>query len=91
MRGSALLVVWGFIAISQIRLRRETPNPTLPMWGYPYLSWLTLAGIVAIILLMLLDEQARGQILSTGVLVAVVAAIALSRSASRRRSLRDRT
>ncbi|RAS71401.1 amino acid/polyamine/organocation transporter (APC superfamily) [Lentzea atacamensis] len=89
--GSALLVLWGFIAISQIRLRRTIANPTVPMWGYPYLSWLTLAGIVAIILLMLSDEQARGQILSTGVLVAVIAAVGLSRSASRRRSLRGRT
>ena len=89
--GSALLVVWAFIAISQIRLRRDIPNPAVPMWGYPYLSWLALAGIAAIIVLMLSDEQARGQILSTGVLVAVIAAVALSRSALRRRSLPDRT
>ncbi|MDX8036396.1 amino acid permease [Lentzea sp. BCCO 10_0856] len=89
--GSALLVVWAFIAVSQIRLRRDIPSPAVPMWGYPYLSWLALAGIAAIIVLMLSDEQARGQILSTGVLVAVIAAVALSRSALRRRSLPDRT
>ncbi|NKE60779.1 amino acid permease [Lentzea sp. PSKA42] len=89
--GSALLIVWAFVAISQIRLRRTIENPTLPMWGYPYLSWLALAGIVTIIVLMLSDEQARVQILSTGVLVAVVSVVAVSRSASRRRSLHDRT
>jgi aromatic amino acid permease len=89
--GSSLLVVWGFIAISQIRLRRTTQNPAVRMWGYPYLSWLALTSIVAIIGLMLNDEQARGQILSTGVLVAVIAAVAVSRTASRRRSLRGRT
>ena len=89
--GSALLVVWAFIAISQIRLRRTIEHPTVPMWGYPYLSWLALAAIAAIIVLMLSDEQARGQILSTGVLVAVIAAVGLSRSALRRRSLPDRT
>ena len=89
--GSVILVVWGFIAISQIRLRRSTNNPSVRMWGYPYLSWLAFAAIVAIILLMLSDEQARVQVLSTGVLVAVVTAVALSRSASRRRSLRGRT
>ncbi|MET9231166.1 amino acid permease [Lentzea sp. NPDC003310] len=83
--GSALLVVWGFIAVSQIRLRRTMTNPAVPMWGYPYLSWLALAAIAGIIVLMLSDEQARGQILSTGVLVAVVAAVALSRSALRLR------
>jgi aromatic amino acid permease len=89
--GSVLLVVWGFIAVSQIRLRRTMDDPAVPMWGYPYLSWLAFAAIVAIILLMLGDEQARVQILSTGVLVAVVTAVALSRSALRRRSLRGRT
>ncbi|MDX8149404.1 amino acid permease [Lentzea sp. BCCO 10_0061] len=89
--GSALLVVWAFVAVSQIRLRRTYENPAVPMWGYPYLSWLALAAIAGIIVLMLSDEQARGQILSTGVLVAVIAAVALSRSALRRRSLLDRT
>ncbi|GHH31628.1 amino acid permease [Lentzea cavernae] len=79
--GSALLVVWAFVAVSQIRLRRTMENPAVPMWGYPYLSWLALAAIIAVIVLMLSDEQARGQILSTGVLVAVVAAVALIRSA----------
>ncbi len=88
--GSALLVVWAFIAISQIRLRRTMANPAVPMWGYPYLSWLALAVIGGIIVLMLSDEQARGQILSTGVLVAVVAAVALGRSALRLRH-HDRT
>lgn len=82
--GSALLVVWAFIAVSQIRLRRETANPAVPMWGYPYLSWLALAAIVTVIVLMLSDEQARVQILSTGVLVAAIAAVALIRSAVHR-------
>ena len=82
--GSALLVVWAFIAVSQLRLRRTMTEPAVPMWGYPYLSWLALAAIVTVIVLMLSDEQARVQILSTGVLVAVVAAVALVRTALRR-------
>jgi aromatic amino acid permease len=89
--GSALLVVWGFIAVSQLRMRRTLARPAVPMWGYPYLSWLALAGIVAIIAAMLADEQARGQILSTGGLVAVIAAVGIGRSALRRRSHADRT
>ncbi|WP_082373524.1 amino acid permease [Nocardia sp. NRRL S-836] len=88
--GSALLVVWGFIAVSQLRLRRTIARPAVPMWGHPYLSWLALAGIVAIIGLMLADDRARGQILSTGVLVAVIAAAGVGRSALRRRGA-DRT
>lgn len=89
--GTALLVAWAFIAVSQLRMRRTIPNPAVPMWGFPYLSWLVLAAIGAIMLLMLGDEDARGQLAATGVLVAVIAAVGLSRSAWRRRSLRDRT
>ncbi|SER64233.1 amino acid/polyamine/organocation transporter, APC superfamily [Lentzea xinjiangensis] len=88
--GSALLVVWAFIAVSQIRLRRTTPAPAVPMWGFPYLSWLALAAIAAIVVLMLSDEQARAQIVSTGVLVAVIAALGLARSALRRRRVPER-
>ncbi|SDP93176.1 aromatic amino acid permease [Lentzea jiangxiensis] len=84
--GSALLVVWGFVAVSQIRMRRTIAEPAVPMWGYPYLSWLALAGIVAVVVLMLSDDRARGQILSTGALVAVIAAVAVARSAVRRRA-----
>ncbi|MEU7479582.1 amino acid permease [Lentzea sp. NPDC042327] len=81
--GSALLVVWGFIAVSQLRMRRGIADPVVPMWGYPYLSWLALAAIVGIVGLMLADSQARGQILSTGVLFAVIAAVGVARSARR--------
>ncbi|MFD9705488.1 amino acid permease [Lentzea sp. NPDC059081] len=84
--GSALLIVWGFVAVSQIRLRRTTPEPKVPMWGHPYLSWVALVAIVAVVVLMLLDGQARGQILSTGVFVGVFAVIGLVRSQALSRS-----
>ncbi|WP_235921906.1 amino acid permease [Lentzea tibetensis] len=72
--GSALLVVWAFVAVSELRLRRTMVAPAVPMWGYPYLTWLALAGMGGVIVLMLLDDQARVQILSTAVLVLVVLA-----------------
>ncbi|HUQ60284.1 amino acid permease [Lentzea sp.] len=84
--GSALLIVWAFVAVSQIRLRRTTPDPAVPMWGFPYLSWVALVAIAAVVVLMLSDGQARGQILSTGVLVGVFAVIGLIRSRSLSRS-----
>ncbi|SDH07753.1 aromatic amino acid permease [Lentzea fradiae] len=80
--GSALLIVWAFVAVSQIRLRRVTPEPKVPMWGHPYLSWVALVAIAGVVVLMLLDDEARGQILSTGVLVAAFAAAGLIRSRS---------
>ncbi|MFD5831769.1 amino acid permease, partial [Lentzea sp. NPDC060358] len=80
--GSALLIVWAFVAVSQLRLRRDTPEPKVPMWGFPYLSWVALAAIAVVVVLMLLDDQARGQILSTGVFVGVFAVLGLVRSRS---------
>jgi len=81
--GSTVLIVWALITISQLRLRKhlEQTAPhllTFPMWAYPYLSYLALAGITAIVLLMLSDPIARLQLLcAAGVttLVLICAAI----------------
>ncbi|MDF6021134.1 amino acid permease [Streptomyces sp. JH34] len=81
--GAVLLFVWGLIAASQLRLRRrlerEAPGAlSLRMWCFPYLTWVTLAGLLAVLVLMLTDDAARPQVLwsagATGlvVLVAVV-------------------
>ncbi|MFN1187776.1 amino acid permease [[Kitasatospora] papulosa] len=81
--GAVLLFAWGLIAASQLRLRRrlerEAPGAlTLRMWCFPYLTWVTLAGLLAVLLLMLTDDVARPQVLwsagATGLvlLVAVV-------------------
>ncbi|MFE3519843.1 amino acid permease [Streptomyces sp. NPDC059166] len=81
--GAVLLFVWGLIAASQLRLRRrlerEAPGALqLRMWCFPFLTWVTLAGLVAVLLLMLTDDSARPQVLwsaaATG-LVLLVAAV----------------
>ncbi|MFE6039207.1 amino acid permease [Streptomyces sp. NPDC056452] len=66
--GAVLLFVWALIAASQLRLRRrierEAPAAlTLKMWCFPYLTWLTLAGLLGVLLLMLTDDAARSQVL----------------------------
>lgn len=33
------------------------------MWCFPYLTWLTLAGLLGVLLLMLTDDAARSQVL----------------------------
>lgn len=81
--GAALLVVWVLVAVSQLRLRprleaeaRER-GETLPlrMWGYPWLTWATLAALAGLVVLMLADGTARGQLAATAGLVAVVVGI----------------
>ena len=76
--GSSLVVIWIVIAISQLRLRRRLEADgrlTVRMWGFPYLSWLTLGLLVALVALMLTDDAARAQVVATAGLVLVVVAI----------------
>jgi aromatic amino acid permease len=82
--GAMLLVVWAMVAVAQLRLRRrieqEAPERlVVPMWGYPYLTWLALAGLAGIFALMLSDAAAREQLLACGAVTAVVLLIALVR------------
>ncbi|WP_179817425.1 amino acid permease [Allostreptomyces psammosilenae] len=88
--GALLLVVWGFVAAAQLRMRRrlerEAPERlTVRMWAFPYLTWLAVAGLGGVLLLMLGDAAARQQLLSAGVLAAVILAVALLREVLRRR------
>jgi aromatic amino acid permease len=81
--GAALLVVWVLVAVAQLRLRprlvadARARGEELPlrMWGYPWLTWATLAALAGLVLLMLADGAARGQLLATAGLVAVVVGI----------------
>ena len=72
MVGAAILVVWGFIAVAQLRMRRrlerEAPEKlVVKMWAFPVLTWVALAGIAAVLLLMLRDDTQRIQLLFTAV------------------------
>jgi GABA permease len=55
--GTVAIFVYVMIAISQLRLRarleRDAPaRLRVRMWGYPYLTYLTIAGMVCIVLAM---------------------------------------
>lgn len=87
MVGAAVLVVWGFIATAQLRMRRtlerEAPEKlVVKMWAFPVLTWVALAGIIAVLLLMLRDENQRIQLLFTGGFGLVLAVIGLVRQRS---------
>jgi len=57
-----------------LRRRAEAAGQSLPlrMWGYPWLSWVTLAGIAVIIGLGLTVESVRFQIVGTLIFVIVL-------------------
>ncbi|GHH33101.1 amino acid permease [Streptomyces candidus] len=89
--GAVLLFVWGLIAVSQLRLRRrierETPERlTLRMWAFPYLTWAALAAMGAVLVLMLLDDTARPQLLWSAGATALVLLVSLVREMRARRA-----
>ncbi|MEI5033392.1 amino acid permease [Streptomyces sp. S1A(2023)] len=82
--GAVLLFVWALIAASQLRLRArlelEAPEAlSLRMWCFPYLTWVTLAGLFGVLVLMLTDEAARPQVLWSAGATALVLLVAVGR------------
>ncbi|WP_097932550.1 MULTISPECIES: amino acid permease [unclassified Streptomyces] len=88
--GAVLLFVWALIATSQLRLRarleQEAPEAlSLRMWCFPYLTWVTLAGLSGVLLLMLTDEAARPQVLWSAGATALALLVAVGRQWRERR------
>ncbi|MFI7399306.1 amino acid permease [Streptomyces sp. NPDC049541] len=80
MIGAVILVVWIFIAVSQLRLRarlnRQAPEKlVVRMWAFPWLTWVALAAMAAIFVLMAREPGTRVQLYSTGGMTAVLAAV----------------
>lgn len=84
MTGAAILVVWAFTAAAQLRTRRrlerEAPRLlTVRMWAYPYLTWLALAAMAGILVLMLREPDSRTQLLTTAGLTVALSLAGLVR------------
>ncbi|WP_326582787.1 amino acid permease [Streptomyces sp. NBC_00487] len=80
MIGAVILVVWIFIAVSQLLLRRrierEAPEkPVVRMWAFPWLTWVALAGMAAVFVLMAREPGTRTQLYWTGGMTLFLAAI----------------
>ncbi|MFE5715365.1 amino acid permease [Streptomyces sp. NPDC056501] len=82
--GAIILVVWFFIAASQLMLRRRTEREApeklvVRMWAFPVLTWVALAGMAAIFVLMAREEGTRVQLYWTGGLTLLLAAVGFVR------------
>ncbi|MCH0566731.1 MULTISPECIES: amino acid permease [unclassified Streptomyces] len=89
MIGAVILVVWAFIAVAQLRLRRRLERgaggkPVVRMWGYPWLTWIALGGIAAVFVLMAREPGTRVQLYSTGAMTLTLAAVGFVRQRARR-------
>jgi GABA permease len=86
--GTVAIFVYLLIALSQLRLRArlQAENPArlaLKMWGYPYLTYLAIAGMIAILVAMAFIPEQRIPLLfglvSLGILLVAWAARQLGR------------
>ncbi|MGV9880887.1 amino acid permease [Streptomyces sp. NPDC003006] len=84
MIGAMILVVWIFIAVSQLILRRRTEREepqklVVRMWAYPFLTWVALAAMAYIFYLMTEQPDTRKQLLATGTLTLCLAVVGFVR------------
>ncbi|MFD5428677.1 amino acid permease [Streptomyces sp. NPDC127084] len=93
MIGAVILVVWLFIAVSQLVLRRRTEREApeklvVRMWLYPALTWIAIVGMLGVFVLMLREPGTREQLLYTGgmTLALAVCGVLVQRSRKRTRS-----
>jgi GABA permease len=81
--GAIALFVWLVIAASQLILRRRmgaaAKDLALKMWLFPYLTWLSIGSIVALIIGMMILDSTRESLLLSLALAAVVVGIGLWR------------
>ncbi|MDL5040020.1 GABA permease [Heyndrickxia coagulans] len=75
--GGIALLVYLVIAFSHLRMRRtvEKMNPDalkVKMWLYPYLTYVTILGIVAVLVAMIFIDSLRPQVLLTLLIAALV-------------------
>jgi GABA permease len=66
--GTVAVFVYLLIAVSQLKLRkrfeRDSPERLqVRMWGYPYLTYLAIAGMLAILIAMAFIEEQRKPLL----------------------------
>ncbi|MBV8975684.1 MAG: amino acid permease [Sinobacteraceae bacterium] len=74
--GAIIAGIYLAIAISQVRTRRMreaagAPPPTLPMWLFPWLSYLAIAGMLAVLIAMAFTPSHRAEFWTSVISVAV--------------------
>ena len=81
--GAIALFVWLVIAASQLILRRRmgaaAKDLQLKMWLFPYLTWVAIVSIVALLIGMVILESTRESLLLSLALAAVVVGIGVFR------------
>jgi GABA permease len=75
--GAIIAIIYLMIGLSQISTRRArekagAPPPTLPMWFFPWLSYLGTAGMLTVLIAMAFTPSHRAEFWTSTVSIAVV-------------------
>jgi L-asparagine transporter-like permease len=75
--GALMLMIYLLVAFAQLQIRRtlESEHPerlTIRMWGYPWLTWIVIAAIVAVLASMALRDSSRKELAASVVSLGVV-------------------
>jgi GABA permease len=85
--GAIARFVYLVIALSHLRMRREVDaagvQPAVRMWAFPTLTWLTIAFIAGVLVIMAILPGQRLELWFSLALAAVIVAIAVARHKSR--------
>ncbi|HZX98155.1 MAG TPA: amino acid permease [Dermatophilaceae bacterium] len=85
--GAIALFVYLVIALSQLRMRRELDaagvKPAVRMWAFPVLTWLTIAFIAVVLVMMAILPGQRLELWFSLALAGVIVAIGVTRHKGR--------
>ncbi len=75
--GAIIAIIYLAIGVSQVRTRRAreragAPPPTLPMWWFPWLSYIAIAGMATVLIAMALEPAHRAEFWTSAISIAVV-------------------
>lgn len=78
--GGCLLVIWFLIAASHLKLRPQLDaagtNTALKSPLFPVANWLVILALAGLVILMIFDPSARGQVIAVLILTAFLVAVA---------------
>jgi L-asparagine transporter-like permease len=89
--GAVIVFVYILIAVAQIRLRHRreregAPPPPLRMWGFPWLSWLAIFGMSAVLVAMAITPSQQKDLYFSLLALAIAVGAYLTLRARRGRS-----